>query len=124
MANERSKLDDRGAKARRVRPAGMQKARKLEPLLIEAERSGDWMPAEELRTAALGAVETGNEVTLNLGGIDYLDASALQILLALGAEQKKRGRRLEVAGASPHLRQWFEYAGAVEVLFHDGAEAR
>jgi len=108
MANERSKLDDRGAKARRVRPAGMQKARKLEPLLIEAERSGDWMPAEELRTAALGAVETGNEVTLNLGGIDYLDASALQILLALGAEQKKRGRRLEVAGASPHLRQWFE----------------
>jgi anti-anti-sigma regulatory factor len=91
---------------------------------IDVERSGDWMPAEELLAAALGAIEGGSDVTLNLGGIDHLDASALQILLALDTEQKRRGRQLEVANASPHLRKWFEYAGAAEKFIHDGAGER
>jgi anti-anti-sigma regulatory factor len=38
----------------------------------------------------------------------------LQILLALDAEQKKRGRNLRLAKASPHLRQWFEFAGVAD----------
>ena len=82
------------------------------------------MPAEELRAAALGAVEAGHDVTLHLGGIDHLDASALQILLALDAEQKRCGRQLEVTNTSPHLRQWFEYAGAAEQFLQDGVEAQ
>jgi anti-anti-sigma regulatory factor len=81
---------------------------------IDVERGGDWMPAEELCAAALAAVEAGNDLTINLDRIEHLDASALQILLALDAEQKKRGRGLELADASPHLRQWFDYAGAAD----------
>jgi len=57
-------------------------------------------------------LEAGCDVTANLGNIDHLDASALQILLALDAEQKKQGWNLEIANASQHLWQWFEYAGA------------
>lgn len=69
------------------------------------------MPAEELRDAALGALEAGGDVTANLAKVDHLDASALQILLALDAEQKKKGRKLKLENASPRLRQWFDLAG-------------
>ena len=82
--------------------------------IIAVERSGDWMPSEELREAALAALEQGKDVTLDLDRVDHLAASALQILLALAAEQKKRGRNLRLAKASPHLRQWFEFAGVAD----------
>lgn len=79
------------------------------------------MPAEELRAVALGALEAGNDITLNLDRVDHLDASALQILLALSAEQKKRGRDFQLVNASPNLLQWFGLAGAADHFFHDGA---
>ncbi len=72
------------------------------------------MPSDELRDAARAALGENNDGVLNLGRLDHLDASARQILLALDAEQKRRGRTLELANASPHLRQWFEYAGAAD----------
>jgi anti-anti-sigma factor len=114
MTGERSKQDDRSAKARRARSSEPQADKKPEPILIEAERSGDWIPAEELRQAALHASRESSNVTVNLGNIDHLDASALQILLALDAEQKKQGRQLQLANASAHLRKWFEYAGVAD----------
>jgi anti-anti-sigma regulatory factor len=85
-----------------------------EPIRIEACRSGEWMPEEDLRTEALSALQAGGDVTVNLGNLEHLDASALQVLLALAAEQAKLGRKLELANASAHLRQWFEFAGAAE----------
>jgi anti-anti-sigma factor len=85
--------------------------------VIEVERSGDWMPAEELRKTAIAALETNDETTLNLGGIDHLDASAMQILLALDSEQKSRGQHLHLANTSPRLRQWFELSGAADHFF-------
>jgi anti-anti-sigma factor len=124
MADERTKPNSGGGKVRRSRltkPRGEQIPLRT---VVEVERSGDWMPVEELRAAALAALEAGNDVSLHLDGIDHLDASALQILLALVAEQKQRGRQLELANTSSHLRQWFDYAGAAEVFFHDGVEAR
>jgi anti-anti-sigma regulatory factor len=86
-------------------------------VLIEAERAGDWMPVEELREAALVATQSGRDVTVNLDRIDHLDASALQILLALGAEQRKLEHKLELANVSANLRRWFEYAGAADQFF-------
>ena len=59
-----------------------------ERISIYVDRSGDWMPAEELRAAALDALSQEKDVVLNLGNVDHLDASALQILLALEREQK------------------------------------
>lgn len=81
---------------------------------IGIERSGDWIPVEELRAEALVAVEARSDVRINLVGIDHLDASALQVLLAVGAEQEKRGQTLELTDASAHLLQWFHYAGATD----------
>lgn len=123
MSMDRPKQDGGSGKGKRARGARTQVEPSPARIVVEVERSGDWMPADELRAAAMGVLESGNDVTLNLGGIDHLDASALQILLALDGEQKKRGRLLELANTSPHLRQWFEYAGAAEQFFHDGAQA-
>lgn len=124
MANERSKQDGGSGTVKRARVADLPAEPSPREIVVEVERSGDWMPADELRAAALAALEAGNDVSLHLDGIDHLDASALQILLALVAEQKQRGRQLELANTSSHLRQWFDYAGAAEVFFHDGVEAR
>jgi len=90
-------------------PAGQQ-------AVIEANRSGEWLGVDELRAAGLAAIAEGRDVTVNLSQVDYLDASALQLLLALGREQKKLERQLHLTSASAHLRQWFEWAGAVEML--------
>ena len=90
-------------------------------LSIAVERSGDWMPAEDFREAALAASRSGKGVVVSLGGIDHLDASSLQILLALDLEQKKVGTALELANPSPQMRQWFEYAGAEGYFFSNGA---
>jgi anti-anti-sigma regulatory factor len=109
MANDRSKQDGGSGKVKRV--AGAPAEPSPRKIVVQAERSGDWMPVDELRAAALAALEAGDDVSLHLDGIDHLDSSALQILLAFDADQKKQGRHLELANASPHLRQWFEYAG-------------
>jgi anti-anti-sigma factor len=91
----------------------------MEPAMLEAGRSGDWVPAEDLRESALAALAEGKDVTVNLNSIDYLDASALQILMALALEQKKAGQRLNLANVSASLQQWFDYSGATDSLIHD-----
>jgi len=106
----------RSRKPRRVR-AEKPEALVEERTIIKVEHSGDWMPVEDLWQKAKEAVETGRDVTINLEKIDHLDASALQILLALHREQKRLGRGLEVCNASPVLRQWFDYAGAARQFF-------
>jgi anti-anti-sigma factor len=91
---------------------------------IDIERSGEWMLAEELRDAAVCALEAGGDLAVNLAKIDFLDASALQILLALDAEQKKRGRHLQLVNVSPDLLQWFDFSGTTDRFFPAGIEAQ
>lgn len=80
------------------------------------------MPAEELHQAALAASLQGKGVILNLDRVDHLDASALQILLALHAAESKRGENLQLVKASPRLRKWFEFAGVDGRFFHGRTE--
>jgi anti-anti-sigma factor len=122
MKNKRSTRHDPSVVALETRSAGSQAEQDVKRTVIEVERSGDWMPVEELREAALAVLEGGKDATLNLEQLNYLDASALQILLALDTEQKRRGGRLDLMNASPRLLQWFEYAGADQIFFDPGAE--
>jgi len=78
--------------------------------VILVTREGDWLPPQELRALALSAIDTDGNLTVNLEGVDHLDASALQVLLALAVERKKRGKGLRLANASLALSRWFEYA--------------
>ena len=82
--------------------------------VINVTRDGEWLPADEFRAIALSAAAADAHLTVNVQGVDHLDTSALQILLALAAERKKRGKGLGLANASIPLSHWFEYAGGRE----------
>jgi anti-anti-sigma factor len=82
--------------------------------VINVTRDGDWLPAQEFRAIALSAAGTEGNLTVSLQAVDHLDASALQILLALAVERKKRGKGLRLADTSLALSRWFEYAGGRE----------
>jgi anti-anti-sigma regulatory factor len=116
MKTDRQNRQKRGVAALNLHAVQPQTEQIPESATIEANRSGEWLDVEELRAAALAAVSEGRDVTVNLNQVDHLDASALQILLALDREQKKLQRQLHLTNASNHLRQWFEYAGATELL--------
>jgi anti-anti-sigma factor len=124
MTNNRTIRQSGNAKAHRTPSAAPPVKEETELRSIAVERSGDWMPAEELRESVLAALSQGNDVTLNLDKIYHLDASALQILLALDAELTKRGKNLLLAKVSPHLLKWFEFAGADQHFFHDRTEVQ
>jgi len=102
----------RSAKATKAHIEGLQAEEIQVQTVIEIDRAGEWMPAEELKDAALNVLSEGKDVTFNLGKVDHLNASVLQVLLALDMEHKKQGRQLHLENASPSLRQWFAYAGA------------
>jgi anti-anti-sigma factor len=86
------------------------------PLEIDATCSGEWVAAEELRKVVSEAIAKGRDAIVNLAGVDHLDASAFQVLLAFAAAQKRQGRSLRLVNASSALRDWFGYAGAVQRL--------
>jgi anti-anti-sigma regulatory factor len=117
MTNESPNGLNQSAKVRKARVTKQQVEQSRERTVIAVERSGDWMPADELREAALVSVREGKDLTLDLDKVDHLDASALQILLALEAAQKEPALHTDLANASPHLRQWFDYAGVVGQSF-------
>jgi len=81
------------------------------------------MPADELRETALAASIQGKDVTLDLGRVEHLDASALQILLALDKELKNRGQKLRLAKASEQLRKWFGFAGVDDHFLMTGQKS-
>jgi anti-anti-sigma factor len=80
--------------------------------VVKVARGGEWLVPDEFRQACVEAVAAQFDVVIDLEGIDHLDGSALQILVALGAEQQRNDRRLSLANASPSLLRWFEFAGA------------
>lgn len=67
--------------------------------------------AREFYTAAGAALARGTDVAVRCEGAEYLDASAIQILLCLGRELVGRGKRFDLAGVSPELGEWLRLAG-------------
>lgn len=118
MKNDLPAQPQKSTRARRSQAALPPTSPGSEPQ-IHVARSGDWMPADELREAALSAMSQENDVILDLDHIDHLDASALQILVALDSDLKKCDRNLRLEKASAQLLKWFEFAGADDRFFHD-----
>lgn len=112
MKNEPESVRDEDIQSMQDRSAEPKACPDRESIWINVDRCGEWMPADELLAAVMEALTQQTEVTLNLDKVDHLDASALQILLAFDAEQRKSGRHLQLVNASASLCQWFEYSGA------------
>jgi anti-anti-sigma regulatory factor len=94
--------------------ASRDPSRSVTDTVIHVTRDGDWLPPHPFHALALSAAATDGNLTVSLQGVDHLDASALQILLALAAERKKRGKGFHLADISVTLSRWFEYAGGRE----------
>jgi anti-anti-sigma factor len=112
-----SKLPNAHAKDGGMTPPGVNRSASeqvLQVISIDVERSGDWMPSEEFLAAERAAAAEGADVTIDLHEVHHLDASALQVLLALDTEQKKQGRSLQLMDVSPQLRRWMEFAGVLD----------
>jgi anti-anti-sigma regulatory factor len=112
MTVERPYEHSRSAKATKAHVKGPQVEESQVHTMTEVDHAGEWISAEELKEAALNVLSEDKDITLNLGKVDHLNASVLQVLLALDMEHKKHGRQVHLENASPSLRQWFEYAGA------------
>jgi anti-anti-sigma factor len=120
MTAKHSNGSGRRSKTPRVKGLHTEEARAV---LIDVERSGDWMPADELRDMAMTALAASAGMTLNLDRIDHLDASAMQVLLAIEAAEESLGHHLKLVNASPKLQQWFELSGAAGHFFGDQRNA-
>lgn len=97
-----------------TRPPKTKSRKRAGTEILQAGQSGEWTEAEALKQNALRSLETGKSLTLDLSDLSHLDASALQILLAIQREQKTAGRQFNIANSSPELTAWFDLAGATD----------
>jgi len=113
-----------GGRAKRVKQSGessqAEPAAAAASTTLHAARSGQWVEAEAMRRWAMEQLGSPagptRELVVDLGGLEHLDASALEVLLAIRAEQRVRNGVLRLVHASHGLRRWFEYAGAAGLL--------
>jgi anti-anti-sigma regulatory factor len=70
--------------------------------------------AERLHRIALEAAHLDVDVTADFAAAEDLDASAMQVLIALRRSLRKRGRDLRLAGSSPLLDDSLRLAGLLE----------
>ncbi len=84
--------------------------------ILKVARDGDWLAPCDFSESCCQAVADHVDMVIDLEGLDHLDASALQILLALRMEQQQNSRRLSLTNASTSLLRWFEFAGAIQLF--------
>lgn len=127
----RTKEPERRTKVVEVSPNNLPEGSVPGECTILAACAGEWIDAVTLRDWAVeqfgrdaqqgpasGARQAGIRPTLvvDLEGIHYLEAGALQVLLVIAAQQRERGGGFRLAHASEELHRWFEYGGAAELL--------
>ena len=84
--------------------------------LTVTESSGDWIPPDLLQEAAIAAWRKGTDVKVSLESVEHLDASALQILIALAASLQRDSHKLELIDPPAALERWFRLTGATAWL--------
>ena len=67
--------------------------------------------AAELKPALLDFVRTQNAPALDLAGVTEFDSAGVQLLLVARREAARLGKRLELRGASPAVRDAFALLG-------------
>jgi anti-anti-sigma regulatory factor len=76
----------------------------------------DILAARQLHGEALLLAAAGGAVVVDCSRCERLDASALQILLALDAHFRERQATLRIVGGSPAVRAWLRVAGCASLL--------
>jgi anti-anti-sigma regulatory factor len=82
----------------------------------------DVFEAPALLQAARQAVAAARPIIMQVAGLERVDASIFQILLALRQDAERQGRSLQVIGAGPSLQQLGQLLGGERSLFHRDSE--
>ena len=88
--------------------------------VLELSGAVDASSAARLREEALRLASAGGAVILDWAECTYLDAAALQIVLALKIRLEATGGSLRVGRDAPPVREWLMVAGADSLLPRPG----
>jgi anti-anti-sigma factor len=103
--------EEAGAGPVEVFRVGLEQRESRDALVLAGQINMD--AAARLREEALFAVARGRPVDIDWREAQYLSASAIQVLLALGQALQAGGRTLAVAADNPAIRGTLEMAGLV-----------
>jgi anti-anti-sigma factor len=84
---------------------------------VDVSRAAEWLSEAKRAAAKAGGV------TVQCEGLERLDASGLQILLALKRAVEDRGRGFRVVGLRPHVAALLQRVGAGALLSIDADDA-
>jgi len=108
------------------------------PLKIDARTEGeetavlslagevDVANAEQVRDAALKLMSGGiKHLVVDLNAMEYMDSTALGMLVGLQKRMKESGGEVAIAGPKPQIRRLFEITGLTQVfrIYDDAAAA-
>jgi len=89
-------------------------------VIMQLHGTIDVFVAADLYATARQLAAMGKDVNVTCALTEGLDASAVQILLALQAELRTKGKRLVMTDVSPPVEQWIGYGGMVNILLSQG----
>ena len=81
---------------------------------VLAQPNGQQQSAGE--AAAVLLSETAEEITIDLGGLQFIDAAGLGEIVCLRATLIAAGRQLTLRRSSPRIRRTFAIGGLAELL--------
>lgn len=89
-------------------------------VLLQLHGTIDVFVAADLYATAKQLTAIGKDVTITCAQTEGLDASALQILLALQTELHILGKRLILTDVPPPVEKWIGYGGLAKILLSTG----
>jgi anti-anti-sigma factor len=85
-------------------------------VLLQLHGTIDIFVAADLHATAKQLTALGKDVTITCAQTEGLDASAMQILLALQTELHILGKRLVLTDVSPSVTKWIAYGGIANMV--------
>lgn len=95
--------------------------------LIELEGEVDVYTAPQLKQQMIGLLEAGsNEMVVDLSKVEYLDSTALGVLIGGLKRVRERDGNLPLICPSPRIRRVFEITGLDKIfdIFNSESEAK
>jgi anti-anti-sigma factor len=96
----------------------------LDTIVIEARGTLDVFLAQRFLDAAVHCVESNRDTRLDCASLERIDASGLQVLLALRKALTLGAHRLELVNVSPNVAAYLALAGSEQLLRAEPEEAR
>jgi anti-sigma B factor antagonist len=94
----------------------LRRPRRADHTVLEAAGELDLAYAGELRAKLAEAAVPGGRVVVDLGRVEFLDSTALGVLVAAAKRQRATGGEVVVRSPQPRIRRVFELTGLDRVF--------